>query len=274
MQEVGLGGEWEEERAGEKEEWKKLVWAVMGAREEKGWRGRMAKKVKLEQYVKVKKELKREWFLDETRDWVSRWVNLRAGVVHLEVQEGRCRGVPRRERVCKWCTSGEVEDERHFVAECGAWKERRERLWSRLMEIDERSVWKVRGWSSQRRLEWLLKGGGQNDADGDTEGDGEENSGKGGREEERGEREETREKTKRRGQDKEEEGEEGDKGKERRREGEREGRETTRERESKSRKDRGKREEETGKKGKEERGGREREKEEGRTRWERRYRSI
>ena len=50
----------------------------------------------------------------------------RAGCLPLEVETGRWYNVPRECRICKLCTSGEVEDEVHFIFCCGALKETRD----------------------------------------------------------------------------------------------------------------------------------------------------
>ena len=44
----------------------------------------------------------------------------------IEVKIGRWYNVPRECRICKLCTSGEVEDEVHFIFCCGALKETRD----------------------------------------------------------------------------------------------------------------------------------------------------
>ena len=51
---------------------------------------------------------------------------LRAGCLPLELEIGRWYNVPRESRICKLCTSGEVEDEVHFICSCGALKETRD----------------------------------------------------------------------------------------------------------------------------------------------------
>lgn len=43
---------------------------------------------------------------------------LRLGTLDLEIEKGRRRNIPREERVCKLCTSGNVEDEVHFILNC------------------------------------------------------------------------------------------------------------------------------------------------------------
>ena len=42
----------------------------------------------------------------------------RAGILPLEVELGRFRGLRVEERICPMCTSGQVEDEIHFLFVC------------------------------------------------------------------------------------------------------------------------------------------------------------
>jgi len=50
---------------------------------------------------------------------------LRSGVLPLEIETGRWRGVPADERLCMLCNDGSVEDEYHFVLECDKYREKR-----------------------------------------------------------------------------------------------------------------------------------------------------
>ena len=71
---------------------------------------------------------------------------LRGGVAELRIETGRWRGLPREERVCKNCRSGEVEDAEHLVMRCELVKEERGRL-SKLMEE------RVEGWQDMEESE-------------------------------------------------------------------------------------------------------------------------
>ena len=53
---------------------------------------------------------------------------LRGGTAELRVEMGRWTGLRREERICKQCTSGEVEDKMHFVLHCEALSEARRKL--------------------------------------------------------------------------------------------------------------------------------------------------
>ena len=136
LQEIGLGNVWKNEDVGEEKDWKRLVRKMMGEEEQKQWRscmgggGKKRAKVKLLRYMKMKKVLRKEWFLELDRSWVRRWVRMRAGVARLEVEMGRHRGVWRRGRVCRWCDRRKVEDVVHVVDECEYWKKERKGIWA------------------------------------------------------------------------------------------------------------------------------------------------
>ena len=58
------------------------------------------------------------WQVLCSKEDVERVAKFRMGSHRLEVEEGRFRSVPRSHRVCKLCSSGMREDERHLVFEC------------------------------------------------------------------------------------------------------------------------------------------------------------
>jgi hypothetical protein len=164
LEELGMDEVWERENVGEKKEWKKRVKRMIWRREELRWRKRMlgdggvVAKVTLERYMRIKKKLRPEWFLGESRVWVRKWVRMRGGVQDLEVSRERGRRA-RWKRICYWCKVGCVEDQRHFWDECDKWKTWREELWKELWEIDKEMVGEVVGWGVEDRLDWLMKGG-------------------------------------------------------------------------------------------------------------------
>ena len=45
-------------------------------------------------------------------------MGLRAGCLPLAVEVGRYTGVPYRQRVCRLCVSGEVEEQAHVLINC------------------------------------------------------------------------------------------------------------------------------------------------------------
>lgn len=57
-----------------------------------------------------------------------RLTRLRISAHRLRIELGRYQGTLRQDRVCVRCTSGEVEDELHFIFSCDKFKEERKEL--------------------------------------------------------------------------------------------------------------------------------------------------
>ena len=70
-------------------------------------------------YKKVKSDFGMENYLNITNFQQRRHISkLRCSDHGLEIEKGRHRNIPRNERVCKLCTSGQIEDEEHFLLDC------------------------------------------------------------------------------------------------------------------------------------------------------------
>ena len=100
-----------------KEKWKEVVSEAIQAREAVRWHEEVESKASLCEYRRVKTSLRREEYLRCER-WERQGVvllaRLRGGTNALAESQGRKNGVPREERVCLVCGSGEVEDTLHF----------------------------------------------------------------------------------------------------------------------------------------------------------------
>ena len=162
---LGLSEEWETEEVGDEKQWRRLLKTMMQHREEMRWRDGMLNggrggtpKTKLARYMRIKTTLRKEWYLREDRVWVRRWVRLRAGVEELEVEQGRSKGLGRRERICKFCDSGEVEDKEHFLDRCRKWNTGREEIRARIREANPRRWSVATSWDATERTDWILQG--------------------------------------------------------------------------------------------------------------------
>ena len=136
-EEGGGGGEEEEEWSNNKtlKQWAIDVKKNIHAREVREWKERMEGKPKLRTYRKVKTRLSFEQYLN-SRDRKGRAV-LR-GTNELRIETGRYpltnRDREEEERTCLVCWEGKVEDESHFMLECGRYDEMREKTWESLVE--------------------------------------------------------------------------------------------------------------------------------------------
>ena len=57
---------------------------------------------------------------------------LRGGSNRLRIETGRWQKIPKEQRFCEICHSGEVEDETHFILFCSIYDKLRDNLWKEL----------------------------------------------------------------------------------------------------------------------------------------------
>ena len=129
MKEVGLGECWEKQDVMkvDKGTWRSIVWKKIQDKEQEEWRKRMDSKSKLRTYRTMKRDLEAEKYLEEGTAQQRRvMVMMRGGTNDLRIETGRYEKLEEEERICIFCESGEVEDERHFLCRCEAWKDERE----------------------------------------------------------------------------------------------------------------------------------------------------
>jgi hypothetical protein len=101
--------------------------------DESGWLERVVSGgVKLSWYKMVKSNLRREVWVEGKVGVVGDMVRLRAGIAELRVETGRYDKLPRCDRICLMCDSGEIEDEEHFLMRCDGCVVERRMLWSEL----------------------------------------------------------------------------------------------------------------------------------------------
>jgi len=112
------------------EQWRKVVKEQIQKREQKKWQEEMKTKTKLRTYVLVKQELKQEKYLEVRDRWgVPELTKLRGGANRLKIEKGRYSKIPPEQRICDFCNTGEVEDEKHFLVRCPLYCTLREGLW-------------------------------------------------------------------------------------------------------------------------------------------------
>jgi hypothetical protein len=69
--------------------------------------------------------------IELTCRWERLWL-LRVSNHNLQIEIGRYQNIPREERLCKICNSGEVENETHLPLSCKAYEQSRANLRSSL----------------------------------------------------------------------------------------------------------------------------------------------
>jgi hypothetical protein len=91
---------------------------------------------KLSYYNNMKSEIKCENYVKCTK--VSRHeratiAKLRSSTFPLAVELGRYRGIAKEERICKFCTTGQVEDEMHYLLNCSHYNDQRAILYTSIL---------------------------------------------------------------------------------------------------------------------------------------------
>ena len=93
-----------------------LLYGVM----EREWQREILVKPKLRTYITFKNLFKEEEYLSKivSRKARSLISQIRLGILPLEIEVGRFRGVSPEDRLCQNCNMGVVESEVHFICEC------------------------------------------------------------------------------------------------------------------------------------------------------------
>jgi hypothetical protein len=117
--------------------WFRWIYKRMHEVEQEEWLKEINSKAKLRTYRTFKTKLELEPYLLSENNKPGRYLltSIRTGTNKLRIETGRWKR-PREEeseRVCRSCNSGEVEDEKHFVLNCTAYKDLRATLLTEIM---------------------------------------------------------------------------------------------------------------------------------------------
>jgi len=131
------------------------VKALIKDREQRVWRFEVEQKSKLRWYAKLKTKLEFELYLEhdnpESRKLLSM---LRGGTNRLRVETGRWTNIPVEQRTCLICLErDQVEDEAHFLLDCGVYNVVRERMFE---EIFQRTGHHVDVRLMKDNREWMM----------------------------------------------------------------------------------------------------------------------
>ena len=108
---------------------------------------------KLQTYTKVKTSFGCEKYLKLIRNFELRRsiCQFRVSSHHLQIELGRYQGIPRHQRLCQQCSSGEVEDEIHFLFKCSKYEPDRKEL----IDIILTSCPNFHSLNDVKKLEWI-----------------------------------------------------------------------------------------------------------------------
>lgn len=141
-----------EERAAMVKGWKAIVKGAVGIREIQLWRERACVKVKADLYLQIKDvpRLEEYLFAEDFMQGGQLRFKLRSGSIILNQEKGR-RSECFQDRMCEACDGGVEESVLHFLFECPAYEEERDKFSKRLGECcvlhDMENV--LQQWSSE-----------------------------------------------------------------------------------------------------------------------------
>ena len=136
LQELHLEQVWTSQVVPLELEWNTVIRDRIHDREELHWRTQCLLKPKLRTYNLLKTQLRMEPFLRvHHRGGIPELVKLRGGTNRLRIEKGRYTNEPVNERLCVFCERNEIEDEKHFMLKCEAYKEAREKLWTDIEKV-------------------------------------------------------------------------------------------------------------------------------------------
>jgi hypothetical protein len=157
LDELGLTVYWRENKVPDEAKWESLVEERIQAREQKKWLEKIKERPKLRTYVLFKKKLEQEKYLtSKDRYGRAEMVRLRGGTNRLKIEKGRYAQLPPELRVCDFCDTGEVEDEKHFLLHCPLYTVPRQELWKRVWSFLPRRIVKL---TPEAQLRTILTAG-------------------------------------------------------------------------------------------------------------------
>lgn len=128
---------------------------IMFENYKKSWQRELFHKPKLRTYIQLKESFQTESYVKRylKRQQRSLCAQLRAGVLPLEVEVGRYKGVPEEERLCSVCDLRVIEDEFHFMFYCPLYFSLRTVLFRAVHNVKPDLFWLPEG----EMLNWLFK---------------------------------------------------------------------------------------------------------------------
>ena len=112
---------------------KNKLWEIA----EKDWKERVKSKPKLRTYVLFKESFVTEQYVQRPLNRYRRSIlaQFRCGILPLNLEMGRFRGLQENERICEMCSNNMIESEMHFLLECDAYIDIRNNM---LQQINDR----------------------------------------------------------------------------------------------------------------------------------------
>ncbi len=94
---------------------------------------------KLRMYRVYKDKIKTEQYVLQSmpKHYRQSLAKFRSGTLPIRVETGRYENVPLKDRICKVCSSGKIEDEQHVLIECELYNDLRYKLFQHMNVLDK-----------------------------------------------------------------------------------------------------------------------------------------
>ena len=91
--------------------------------EEQAWRSKCENSPKLRTYITFKEKLVKENYIacNLSRLERSYLAQIRLGILPLNIEVGRFKGIKLEDRICELCADNKIENENHFLFDCKAY---------------------------------------------------------------------------------------------------------------------------------------------------------
>ena len=94
---------------------------------------------KLRLYRVYKDKIKTEQYVLQNmpKHYRKSLAKFRSGTLQIRVETGRYENVPLQDRICKFCSSGSIEDEQHVLIDCELYNDLRYKLFQQMKDLDK-----------------------------------------------------------------------------------------------------------------------------------------
>jgi len=140
--------------------WTNKIWQTIQSKEEEEWLQELNSKPKLRTYKTIKCKLQLEPYLLSQNHKKGRYLltGLRSGSNKLRIETGRHKRPREKEqdRICMTCMSGAIENEKHFMIHCKAYKHLRDAMLHNIT-TDSKGKWNLANADTNTQWKTLME---------------------------------------------------------------------------------------------------------------------
>ena len=135
------------------------IWADLHNLKCQEWKDNLVKYPKLRTYITFKDNFCIEPYvqINMNRKYRSVLAQLRSGILPLEIECGRWKGLEVNERICRVCNQNVVEDEHHFVLDCPLYDDERSHYIEKLDKPDFQGLESKQKWQLIMSNEYVIE---------------------------------------------------------------------------------------------------------------------